>query len=384
MSWIRNLAVIIGIFIAPLLILDAYFLYDKLDYRVNRTMCDRALTNYDYCPSVTDLRYMNLTDKWLPVVNFIDHNRRSSYRHQKVPEITKRGRIYLIGDSFIQAEEIEIDNRFEHYLRQQGYEVIAMGYSSWNSVQYHSIVKTLELNKNDHVFIFSFGNDFTPAYSRSSINTILGDREDRSSTDGRIIIRKIYENSLIRNTYSRAKHQVNLNLNGQKMENKQIKISHDVNNLNDCSSVPAVEAVGSNLIIDYIYLSKSSTCWTDKIQSSVDYNVSLLKESQKIVESQDAAFSIVLVPSGWTLKDENTLGRVTKLYQVPSDITISQVGLSRYLEKSKLPVLYLEILLKKYKTNKPNELYWAADGHWNERAHQIIGRHLEKFLLLKR
>ena len=46
MSWIKNLAVIIGITITPLLILDAYFLYDKLNYRINKTRCDRALTNY--------------------------------------------------------------------------------------------------------------------------------------------------------------------------------------------------------------------------------------------------------------------------------------------------------------------------------------------------
>ena len=381
MNWIRNFAIIIGIFIAPLLILDAYFLYDKLDYRVNRTMCDRALTNYDYCPSVTDLRYMNLTDKWLPVTNFIDQNRRSSYRHQKVPEVTKRGRIYLIGDSFIQAEEIEIGNRFEHYLRQQGYEVIAMGYSSWNSVQYHSIVKTLELNKNDHVFIFSFGNDFTPAYSRSSINTILDDREDQVSKDSRIIIRKIYENSLIRNTYTRAKNQIVSILNGKNEANKKIKISHDSNNLNDCSSIPAIEALGSNLVSDYIYLSKSSSCWTDKIKRSVDYNVKLLKESKKIVENQEAALTIVLVPAGWTLKNENTSGRAHTEYQIPNNITISQVGLSRYLEASKLPLFDLEILLKKYKTNKFNELYWPADGHWNEKAHKIIGKHLEQFLL---
>jgi len=385
MSWIRNFAVIIGIFIAPLLILDAYFLYDKLDYRVNRTMCDRALTNYDYCPSVTDLRYMNLTDKWLPVVNFIDQNRRSSYGHQKVPEITKRGRIYLIGDSFIQAEEIEISNRFEHYLRQQGYEVIAMGYSSWNSVQYHSIVKTLELNKNDHVFIFSFGNDFTPSYSRSSIKTILGGRQDKVlAKDDRILLRKIYENSLIRNTYSRAKNQFTSVFNSQKKDSKKIKISHDVNNFNDCNSIPAIEAVASNLVSDYIYLSKSSACWTDKIKRSVDYNVNLLKESKKIVESQDAAYTTVLVPAGWALKNENTSGRAHPQYQIPSDITISQVGLSRYLEESKLNVFDLEILLKKYYTRKSDELYWPADGHWNEKAHKIIGKHLEQFLLSKR
>lgn len=382
MSWIKNFMIIIGIFITPFVILDVYFLHDKLDYRVNSVTCDRGLTNYDYCPSVTHLKYMTLTDKWLPIVNFIDQSRRSSYTHQEEPEITKKGRIYLIGDSFIQAEEMKISSRFEHYLRQQGYEVIAMGYSSWNSVQFHSIVKTLELNKDDHVFIFSMGNDYTPAYDRSSINTILNNRKDEGLVkDDRTIRRKIYENSLIKNTYFRAKDQVNSILNGQKKKNKQIKISHDVNNLNDCDSIPAIGSVASNLVSDYIYLSKSSVCWTDKMKSSVDYNVKLLKDSQEIVENQGAAFTVALVSGGWAFKNEASTGRMHSIYQVPNDIIISQVGLSRYLKKSKLSVLDLENLLRKYKTtNKIDELYFSADGHWNERAHKIIGRHLEEFL----
>ena len=384
MSWINNLVVIIGIFITPFLILDAYFLYDRLNYRVNNISCDSALTNYDYCPSITELRYMSLNDKWLPVVNFIDQNRRSSYGPKKEPKITKKNRIYLLGDSFIQAEEIEITNRFEHYLRQQGYEVIAMGYSSWNNVQFHSIVKTLELNENDHVFIFTMGNDFTPAYSMSSMNTIVGEKRDEvSAKDVRSIKRKIYENSLIKNTYFRAKNQLNLILNDQKQEDKQIKISHGVNNLNDCSAIPKIEAVASDLVSDYIYLSKSSKCWTDKIHRSVDYNIHLLKESRKIVENQKASFTVVLVPAGWAFQDENTVGRANEIYQVPSDITISQVGLSQYLKKSKFQLLDLEILLQKYKTKKSDELYWAADGHWNEKAHKIIGKYLAEFLLAR-
>ena len=143
--------------------------------------------------------------------------------------------------------------------------------------------------------------------------------------------------------------------------------------------------MASNLISDYIYLSKSSVCWTDEIRSSVDYNVKLLKDSQEIVESQGAAFTVALVPGGWSLKNENSAGRMHKVYQVPNDITVSQVGLSKYLKKSKLSVLDLENLLRKYKTtNKLDELYNASDGHWNERAHKIIGKHLEEFLLLKR
>ena len=379
MNWIKTVLVIIGIFIAPLLILDSYFLYDKLSYRVNKIICDRGLTNYDYCPSIVGLRYMDLADKWFPIINFIDKDRMSTYKDLDRPTITKNKRIFLIGDSFIQAEEMEISNRFEHYLRKKGYEVIAMGFSSWNSVQFNSIIQDLKLNKNDHVFVFSMGNDYTPSYNSSSIKTFLDDREDEVLIgDTRSFFDKIYENSVVINTFLRVKAKISSIL-GDRKENdailgKTIKISHNEKNLNDCTSIPEANNIASASIGDYIYLSKNSKCWSDEIKSSVDYNVTLLKESQKIVEDQGATFTIALVSAGWALKDQNTMGRMHEMYQIPNDITVSQVGLLRYLKKLQLPVLDLEILLKQREISGINSLYFPADGHWNERAHEVIGK----------
>jgi hypothetical protein len=385
MSWIKTALVIIGIFITPFLILDAYFLYDKLSYRVNKITCDRNLTNYDYCPSIVELRYMNLADRWLPIINFIDKDRMSTYKDSDKPTITKNKRIFLIGDSFIQAEELEINSRFEHYLRKKGYEVIAMGYSSWNSVQFHSIIQTLNLNKNDHVFVFSMGNDYTPSYYRASVKTSLNDREDEVLIgDTRSFFDKIYENSLINNTFLRAKAQIIPRLNNRKDDinfDKVVKVSHDEKNWNDCTSIPATDNIASALVGDYIYLSKNSKCWSDEIKSSVDYNVSLLKESRKIVEDQGAVFTIALVSAGWALKGQNTMGRMHEMYQIPNDITVSQVGLLRYLKKLQLPVLDLEILLKQHEVSGINSLYFPADGHWNEKAHEVVGKYLEKYIL---
>jgi len=392
MNWIKNILIIICITITPPLVFDVIFLHDKLDSLTTGWYgCDKGLTNYDYCPSITHIRYMTLVDKWLPAVNFIDQNSRSIYKYEEIPEIKKNKRIFLIGDSFIQAEEMGINSRFEHYLRQIGYEVIAIGYSSWNSVQYHSIIQSLKLNKNDYVFVFSMANDFTPSYERASINTVLDDRKDKTFEEwgyhhqiehgpGRSFLNKIRDNSLIINTYTRAKTQYDYMFGAKEVKDKQIQISHNDKNMDDCSIIPAIEEVGSNLVREYIYLSKSSECWTDEIKSSVDFNIDLLKESQRKVESQDAIFNIVFVPAGWALKNENSIGRMAKSYQIPNHIIISHVGLSRHLQNAKLTVLDLEEFLRHQKTSNVDELYFPVDGHWNEKAHKIIGKYLEEFL----
>ena len=424
MYWIKNTIIIVMIFFTPLLIIDGVFLYGKLGYRVHHYQCDSNLTNYNYCPSFTHLNYMSLADKWFPVSNFVDQNRRATYKgldnlainnqnffdlfgksdinpdkyklimnndesgQGEIREVIKK-RIYLIGDSFIQAEEMKIESRFEHYLREKGYEVIALGYASWNSVQYHSIIKSLELNENDYVFVFSMGNDYTPSYDRSSINTILDDRKDENlieDIDKSLIykiFKKIYINSLILNTYRRAKQQIYFMFKSKDIKDnlvKKIEISHNIENLNNCSSIPLLKNVGSEAILDYIYLSKSSKCWSDTIKNSVDFNVNLLTEMQKIVENQGATFNIGLISAGWAFKNENTIGRMSLDYLVPKNKIISQVGLSRYLKRFNLPVIDLEELLRQNKSSHSNDLHYPADGHWNERAHKIIGKHLEEYL----
>ena len=115
---------------------------------------------------------MDLADGFFPIVNYIDNNRKSTYKVK--PDFSSNGkRVFLIGESFIQAEELSITDRFEHALRKEGFEVSAFGYSSWNSKQFYSIVRSLKLRRHDEVIIFSMGNDYTPSYSSSTSQTTL-------------------------------------------------------------------------------------------------------------------------------------------------------------------------------------------------------------------
>jgi hypothetical protein len=371
--------------IVPLVMADAWFLSDKLDNRTVNITCRAQLTNYDYCADITHLRYMSLADRWFPVVNHIDAQRRSTY--SKPPTFKSNGkRVFLIGDSFIQAEELFIEERFEHMLREQGYEVHAYGYSSWNSNQFHSIVKSLKLGPDDTVMVFSMGNDYTPNYRLSTIKTAVGaDKDALAIVESRTLGERVIANSMIINTYNRA---VKAYAGGKKAgsppeqehKSKLITRSHDAQNWRDCTSLPAIEALASPLIHDYVALSKHHNCWPQSIRESVDINVKLLKEAADIAQKQGSNFSIALIPGGWAYPDQNTLGRMAPMYSVPEGVVITQTGLADKLATEGLKVLDLEGLLDQHIQKGRDSLYFPADGHYTAVAHKIIGSFLVKEL----
>jgi hypothetical protein len=396
MSWIKfayNTLVISLIFITPFVLYDVLFLLDKINYRTSNLQCDSSLTNYDYCPSVTHLNYMDLADKWLPIVNYIDKDRRATYERQKKGEDASsvfslncksmKGRVFIIGDSFIQAEELRIEDRFEHYLRESCYEVHAFGFSSWNSVQFNSIIKSLDLKVNDHVLVFSMGNDYTPSYSSASVNTILNKDDESTKSDDRSLFQKYYDNSLIVNTYNRAKNVINHYYYNTWVQNNEmhnpVVISHNYQNYKDCSSIPSVDNLASNLTHDYIELSKHSSCWSLPISNSVNRNIELLKDSMRFaVEERGAVFTLMLTPAGWAFPNQNTITRSNSQYNIPIGIEVSQVGLKMRLSNF-FPLVDLEAVLRPNAV-QDDYLYFPGDGHWNENAHKIIGEYLLKYI----
>lgn len=365
----------------PLAVLDAFFLWGKLDYMTSGVTCNAKLTNYDYCPSITHLRYMNLADGWLPIVNHINGNRRSSYKIK--PEFPTNGkRVFLIGDSFIQADELHIEDRFEHSLRQEGFDVHATGYSSWNSRQYNSIVKSISLEKGDSIIIFSMGNDYTPSYEKSTVKTNLFTKNDvLVPTDTRGLLGKIYSNSLTYNTYIRSKYIIDGYFETKGKESSRlIASSHNEKNWMDCKSLPKLYNVGSPLVHDYLSLSKHEECWSRSIQESVKLNLDLLNEAAGIAVLQGASFKVALIPAGWAFTQQNTLGRRHPLYNISEDVVVSQIGLSDKLSREGFDLLDLEELLRDYAVNGKNYLYFSADGHFTKNTHSIIGNHLISIL----
>tara|TARA_B100001121_G_scaffold278700_1_gene269448 strand:+ start:1238 stop:2212 length:975 start_codon:yes stop_codon:yes gene_type:complete len=323
---------------------------------------------------------MELSDKWYPVINFIDENRQSTYKNKKkIFNENGEKKIFLIGDSFIQAEELLIQERFEHFLREHGFIVDAYGYSSWNTVQYKSIVESLDIRNDDHVIIFSMGNDFTPNYGRTTINTTI-ENENTYFIDDRSLMEKIYLNSIIINTYLRAKKNlINITKENKDNDKLHVKLSHNKLNWKDCDSIPRAEDLADKLVLNYITLSKSEECWTEDIKSSVNINIKLFYEILNIVNSNSAKLTIMLVPGGWSFKNENSLGRMHPIYLIPNNVEITNYGLYKRLEKD-FNIINLEDILRPFVNDRNDNIYFPADGHWNKNAHKILGNFLIKYL----
>ena len=374
MQTLKSTFIIIAVTLLLLLSIDLLitFRYAAQDGKTKDLTCDATLTLYDYCPDTRHIRVMDTKDRIVPFVNYIDKNRRSTYKSAKSkPVVSKKGSIYLIGDSFIQADEMPIKDRFEHHLRTKGHDVQAYGYSSWNSLQFQKIVESLDLNAEDNVYIFSMTNDFTPDFSRSTLNTEWEEKPNTTKPSSRIGKLAAYKKySFLKLRYDGLKKSKKRNLGS--VTNKQTTISHDSSNYNDCASLPTPEQTASKLAHNYLELSKDEACWSQNVKDSVDLNVRILSETVSLAKSKGATVKILLVPAGWAYKNQNTIGRQHKIYQFPQSIAITQSGLTNYLKDNGLPVTDLfEVLQPHNKT--PNTLHYAVDGHWTEKSHNIIG-----------
>ena len=84
--------------------------------------------------------------------------------------------------------------------------VHAIGYSSWNSRQYNSIVKSLSLEKDNSIIVFSMGNDYTPSYERSTVKTNLFIKNDVLAFNSLIVKNQEGSVSLVKNSLSPKEH----------------------------------------------------------------------------------------------------------------------------------------------------------------------------------
>ncbi|MEH6456390.1 MAG: hypothetical protein V7749_08720 [Cocleimonas sp.] len=385
-NFIQLLIINTLVLVSPFIFIEMYYLKDQLISRSTDYTCASKLTNYDYCSSITHIRYMELSDKWLPVVNYIDENRHSAYSNQQNFKSNGK-RVFLIGDSFIQAEELYIEERFEHSLREEGYEVIAFGYSSWNTRQFDAIIHSLDIQSGDEVIFFSMGNDYTPSYNRSTIKTSLNVTTDSmASLDNRKFHERIYDNSVVINTFARAGKMVDIYMNNFNITLDPVPLisqSHDSHNWLDCASLPDVKNVATPLVHDYLSLSKNEKCWSKSIKESVDINVELFNRIYNTVKNKGANFRLALVSAGWAFENENSLGRRNAGYNISEDVVVSQIGLADKLQREGFDIINLEKLLEKSldETSKEHDsLYFPADGHFTARSHQIIANHLIRIL----
>lgn len=346
----------------------------------NAVECVSTLTIYGYCPGIIHAKFMNINDNFLPIYNHIDSEGRATYpKKNQRPDVTKKNTVFLLGDSFMQAEEMEIHERLEHKIRLLGYETVVYGYSSWNSIQFENIVKSIDFKRGDTVIIFSMLNDYTPNYGAATVNTknnvLVNETPDKVNRKP-LIIDYIGQSFLIRLMKDAWFNLINKDANHN---TRPIKLSHDEHNTDFCYTIPSTFDAPSLIILDYIYLSKNRKCWNEEIKDSVDQNLNILTSIKNKMNNLGVNFEIYLVPPPWAFKNQNTIGRNNKLYQVQTNKKITTTGLLAYLSSRGLPINGLTNVLEK-NSKKVDDLYFAVDGHWTPFAHELIFQHIKNRL----
>jgi SGNH hydrolase-like domain, acetyltransferase AlgX len=380
-SLCKTLSINIAVSAILILLLDmcitlVHFEKDARSYGKDELTCASELTGYDYCKSIVQVNYMDKRDRILPVYNYIDAHGRSTYRDPSLtPSVLKTPKIYLLGDSFIQADELWIEERFEHLLRDAGFDVQANGYSSWNSWQFQRISETLNSKPGDEVFIFSMTNDYTPHYGNSTVKTLTKFQKTKDET------LKVVDSGFWRD-YSRQSFFLNRvffdlkNIFAHLLSASPQAAAEDKNRPQSkvCSNGPdSVPMAVTDVAEDYLMLSQSSDCWSQFMIDSVDLNIAMLKRMKSKLEARGAIVHIMLVPAGWAFTNQNTVGRMAGEFQFQTNTVVSHKGLFNYLQAQGLDV---DDLTEPLAGRGQNLMYFAVDGHWTQHAHRVIFTHL--------
>lgn len=379
----KTLSINIAVFAILILLLDMgvtliHFEKGTRSYGKDELTCASEQTGYDYCKSIVQVNYMDKRDRVFPVYNYIDAHGRSTYRHPSlIPSVRKTPKIYLLGDSFVQADELWIEERFEHLLRDTGFDVEAHGYSSWNSWQYQRIGETLNPKPGDEVFVFSMTNDYTPHYGNSTIKSLTKFEktkdESTKEVDGEFWRDYSRQSFFLNRVYFDLKNifaylfNANPQASAEAKDGPRRKVCPD--------SADSVPTAVTDLAEDYVMLGESSECWSQLMIDSVDLNLAMLKQLKSTLEARGVVVHILLVPAGWSFPDQNTVGRMATDYEFQYGAVVSQRGLSNYLRSHGLSVDDLTEPLA-VSSRGDNSLYFAVDGHWTPYAHGVIFSHL--------
>ena len=352
---------------------------------------------YSACPNTylkrdpgPDFPEMQFTESWLD--NF---GMRKPFDLWKVKENFNTQKIFIIGDSFIQADEIPYEKTIygliNSYSPSESPLAYGMGFGSWNPIQYRKAIQTIN-KKNVTYDIFLFSNDFNPSESRSVYSQIILAKSARANLKNKFIT-FISRNLNKSFTYKKLKFLYKDKILGLGSKSKLFwdlyykdinknKISCDILKNKSYNTL-------NSKMKSYVAFSLPSECWNSIEKASYSETINEINNLIEIVSQLNSEIRILLIPPGWSFKDENTLGRSNFNYNIPAYISFSYHGLRQKLKQQYGNLFYdlepyLSTSLEKYKStscakkNCKNVLYFSNDGHLNERSHRLLFDYLYK------
>ena len=293
--------------------------------------------------------------------------------------------LYLIGDSFIQADELPYEKTvygiINNSLNKKLLKAYGFGYSSWNTEQYLDSIKAINAN-NSLYDIFIFPNDYLPSYNKSRYGAL--------QKKSRVLKKNSHKNPF--------KYFLNKSVTFQKLKDaylsqKSTKITQKfwdkyTKEKNKCEFLDNNKNNISPRLVDYLYFSLPYSCWTEIHKESYNLVLQDIKNMKKEANKRKSKIRFIYLPPGFSFIGENYPGKTHYYYGIPKNVEIKQTGLIQRLEndigKSFIDLetpIRMELSKKKQRQfclneNCNNLYYFGYDGHLNDKGHNFLYEYL--------
>ncbi len=353
--------------------------------------------NFEYgsCPNIKYFRDGDPRDKNLNfIVSYTDSIGGRVNKFSKGKKFDKNDyRFFLIGDSFIQADELPYEetvygiiNSNDQFKEKKAY---GFGMGSWHTKEYLQSIKAINSSKSQYD-IYLFANDFTPhdhrprrAYSPKKL-----ERNPIQTTKKVKINLKDFLNFLAKKTYTfkRIKKIYYSRKFDKLYSGRSLTLLSEKNIKSSCNFLKDYENDLPKYMYDYIVFSAPYRCWTKTHKDTYQLVLGDIEEMISEVKKLDSKIRFIYIPPGFSFKGEFYPGRNHTNYGpgVPIDQYLKLSGLIEQLKSDIGNLLInledpIEISLAKFKKdnncekiNCDNIFYFANDGHLNKRGHLFL------------
>jgi hypothetical protein len=340
-----------------------------------RFMSPNAHVHHDYIPDVIFRRSPSPGETFHPVVVRIN----SFGMRGPLPGPKERYRVLNVGDSFVEAPQVEFEETFGERLNaafRGRIEFLSHGMSSWAPTTEFSWIhhKGLQL-KPDEVILFLCGNDFFRASVYKSADASY---RQQATYEGRVPVgyrldtlpglERARRGLAITRLMIRARSGARQLLRGRdgKATPKRGPATDD-------------SAIGR----EYALLGEPRESWPPELRAAIEGTVQVIRDLDDYLRERKVRLSVLIAPSGFAWKDECALARPS--YGWTPDMAASQSGLETFLKEAlaadHIPFIDLRQAFEEAKRRSPGQLlYNEADCHWNRQGHAVVFECLNAYL----
>lgn len=354
-----TLLLIYALFLVLLEVVLRLTLGDELLEPASPYVVPDPLTHHDYRPGVVFTILPYGEDRFPPAVNRIN---RLGFRGPE-PGPKQGRRVLLVGDSFVQADEVAYEETFGALLNQRfngRVEFVAHGMASWAPTTEFSWLHHRGLAlQPDEVVLFLCANDFFRAVAFHQ-----GDQVYRGQAvyDGQVPVRyRLTEPNLIRRAVRRVA-LFRLAWRGVRLATVRLT----------ASGAAAEVTISGELTL----LAGPAATWPAELRRNVDQTAEVVVALKQYLAQRKIGLRVCLVPLGFAWPDELRRGKKHPVYGWPADRVVSQAGLEEYLRQRCLAAgiawIDLQGAFERAKAKDPALLFNPLEGHWTPAGHRVV------------